>query len=181
MAELPWVVRLARQAVELYVTQRKNLVPEAVPPEGQHPGAAFISLHTKDGALRGCIGTYLPARATLAQEVVHNAISAATRDPRFSPVRSEELGDLRYQVDILARPEPIASPEELHPQRYGVIVELGWRRGLLLPALEGVSTVAEQLAVACAKAGIAPEEPFKLYRFTVQRYTEPTGAEQESP
>jgi uncharacterized protein (TIGR00296 family) len=107
----------------------------------------------------------------VAQEVIQNAVSAATRDPRFPPVQPEELEGLDIKVDVLTEPEPIDSMDQLDPKRYGVIVESGWRRGLLLPDLEGVDTVEEQVDIAMRKAGIRPGEPIKLYRFEVKRYT----------
>jgi uncharacterized protein (TIGR00296 family) len=107
----------------------------------------------------------------VAQEVIRNAISAATRDPRFPPVRPEELDHLDVKVDVLTEPEPVQSTDQLDPKRYGVIVQCGWRRGLLLPDLEGVDTVEYQVDIARRKAGIGPQEPVQLYRFEVKRYT----------
>jgi AmmeMemoRadiSam system protein A len=133
--------------------------------------STFVSLHDRRGNLRGCIGTIEPQQPTVAQEVIQNAISAATRDPRFPPVQPEELEDLDVKVDVLTEPELIDSQDQLDPKRYGVIVESGWRRGLLLPDLEGVDTVEYQLEIAMRKAGIRPDEPIELYRFEVKRYT----------
>jgi len=132
----------------------------------------FVSIH-KHGMLRGCIGTIEPTQANVAQEVIQNAISAATRDPRFPPVRPEGLADLDIKVDVLSEPEPVESMDELDPRRYGVIVQSArdWRKGLLLPDLEGVDTVEYQVDIARRKAGIWPDEPIKLYRFEVVRYT----------
>jgi AmmeMemoRadiSam system protein A len=129
----------------------------------------FVSLKV-GGLLRGCIGTYEPATANVAEEVITNAISSATRDPRFPPVTPDELGDLEYSVDVLTHPEPVKSQAELDPKRYGIIVESGKRKGLLLPDLEGVDTVARQIEICRAKAGIPSREPVKLYRFEVKRY-----------
>jgi len=129
----------------------------------------FVSIH-KHGELRGCIGTFEPAEKNIAEEVITNAINSATRDPRFSPVTPAELADLEYSVDVLTEPEPVTSEAELDPKRYGVIVESGGRRGLLLPDLEGVDTVAQQIEICRSKAGITPHEPVKLYRFEVSRY-----------
>ena len=131
----------------------------------------FVSLHDSRGNLRGCIGTIEPQQPTVAQEVIQNAISAATRDPRFPPVQPEELEGLDIKVDVLTEPEPIDSMDQLDPKRYGVIVESDWRRGLLLPDLEGVDTVEYQVDIAMRKAGIRPDEPVQLYRFEVKRYT----------
>lgn len=130
---------------------------------------AFVSLK-RDGELRGCIGTILPARASLAEEIIGNAIAAGTEDPRFPAVTEAELPSLVYDVDVLTRPEPIASEDALDVKRYGVIVESGTRRGLLLPDLAGVSTVEEQVTIARRKGNIAPHEPVQLYRFEVVRH-----------
>jgi AmmeMemoRadiSam system protein A len=128
-----------------------------------------VSLHHY-GQLRGCIGTIEATRDNVAQEIIGNAIAAASRDPRFPPLRPEELGELEVKVDVLTPPEPISAPDELDPRRYGVIVQSGWRRGLLLPDLEGVDTVEYQVAIARRKAGIGLDEPVQLYRFEVKRY-----------
>ncbi|HIE47810.1 TPA: AmmeMemoRadiSam system protein A [Candidatus Bipolaricaulota bacterium] len=165
-------VALAHRAIEEYVRRGRVIEPPPdLPPEllSRRTGA-FVSLK-KQGELRGCIGTFLPTEPTLAREIIKNAIHSATQDPRFPPVRPEELPQLSVSVDVLSTPEP-ASVEELDPKRYGVIVEAGWRRGLLLPDLPGVDTVEEQLRIAKLKAGIAPDEPCQLYRFTVERHTE---------
>jgi AmmeMemoRadiSam system protein A len=136
---------------------------------------AFVSLHRR-GQLRGCIGTIQPVEPNLAQEIIQNAISAATRDPRFPALREDELEDLDVKVDVLAEPEPINGPEELDPRRYGLIVQSlthPWKRGLLLPDLEGIETVEQQVEYTRVhKAGISdPNEPVQMYRFEVRRYT----------
>jgi AmmeMemoRadiSam system protein A len=141
---------------------------------GDQRAGTFVSLHDSYGQLRGCIGTFVPSQPNVALEVIHNAISAATRDPRFPPVRPRELAGLNVKVDVLSTPEPVGGPEDLDPERYGVIVQAsgGWhRRGLLLPALEGVDTVEEQIRICRLKAGIGPDEPIELMRFEVERYT----------
>ena len=166
----PWV-QLARTSVEHYVTGRQIVdVPEGLPEEltGTRAGA-FVSIH-KHGQLRGCIGTIAPVRENLAREIIHNAVSAAVRDPRFRPIRPEELKDLEISVDVLTEPEDISSEAELDVKKYGVIVSNGMRRGLLLPDLEGVDTVGQQVAIARQKAGISPGEPIKLQRFEVIRH-----------
>jgi hypothetical protein len=129
----------------------------------------FVSIH-KHGELRGCIGTFEPTRANVAEEVMTNALNSATRDPRFPPVAASELDDLDYSVDVLTQPEPVKDASQLDPKKYGVIVESGFRRGLLLPDLEGVDSVEEQIAICRLKAGIPPREPVKLYRFQVRRF-----------
>jgi AmmeMemoRadiSam system protein A len=166
---------LARKTVESYVQDGRIIdPPQELTPEMQGRAGVFVSLHQKRGnqdILRGCIGTIEPSKANVALEVIHNAISAATRDPRFPPVRPNELDSLDIKVDVLTEPEPVKSPDELDPRRYGVIVRSGWRRGLLLPDLEGVDTVEYQVEIARNKAGIGSDEPFELYRFEVKRYT----------
>jgi len=129
----------------------------------------FASIHKFD-ELRGCIGTFEPQRKNIAEEIIANAISSATRDPRFPPIAPSELKDLEYSVDVLTTPVPVESKDQLDPRKYGVIVECGMRKGLLLPDLEGVDTVDYQIDICRQKAGIAPDEPVKLYRFEVKRY-----------
>jgi hypothetical protein len=122
------------------------------------------------GELRGCIGTFEPVKDNVAEEIIANAISSATRDPRFPPIAPNELKDLSYSVDVLTSPEPVDSQDQLDAKRYGVIVECGMRRGLLLPDLDGVDSVDYQISICCQKAGISPGEPVKLYCFEVKRY-----------
>ena len=169
--EDPWV-RLARLSLETYVRQGHALqtLPSDLPDQltGQAAGA-FVSLH-KDGRLRGCIGTIAPTEETLAREIVQNAISAGTRDPRFPPVQAEELDRLEYSVDVLGRPEPVNSLDQLDPKTYGVIVSYGRKRGLLLPDLDGVDTVEEQVSIARRKGGIRETDPYTLQRFQVVRH-----------
>ena len=132
--------------------------------------ACFVSLHSADGSLRGCIGTLEPRKASLADEIRTNAISAAFHDPRFTPLRKEELEGLEISVDVLHVPEVVESEVMLDPSIYGVIVENGNRRGVLLPNIPSVDTVKKQVGIAKQKAGIKPEEHVKLYRFLVDRY-----------
>ena len=167
--ELHPIVKLAKEAVESYVRHGKVLRPEELDREMKVRAGVFVSLK-KHGELRGCIGTFMPSRSSVAEEIVANAISSAMEDPRFLPVEPPELDDLEYSVDVLTEPEPVASMKELDPKKYGVIVECGFRRGLLLPDLEGVDSVEEQIDICRAKAGIGADEPVKLYRFQVRRY-----------
>ena len=166
----PWV-ELAWQSAERWVRERRVLdVPKGLPEALTHRRAgAFVSIH-KQGRLRGCIGTIAPTRDSLAEEIIHNAISAASRDPRFDPIRPDELPWLEINVDVLGEPEDIASEAELDVKRYGVIVRKGHRRGLLLPDLEGVDTVRQQVDIARQKAGIGPKEKVELQRFEVVRH-----------
>jgi len=162
------LVSLAREAIVSHLSGAPLLQPET--PEGPgEPAGAFVSLK-KAGQLRGCIGTIQPARPTLAEEIVDNAVSAATRDPRFQPLTIEELDDITISVDVLSAPEPVAGLEELDPSRYGVIVKCGWRKGVLLPDLPGITTPEEQVRIARLKAGIGSEEIVELQRFEVKRY-----------
>ena len=169
-AEDPFV-RLARETIESYVTgQETPAVPDWATEEMiRHRAGVFVSIH-KDGKLRGCIGTFLPTRDNIAQEIISNAVSAATRDPRFDPIRPEELKWLEINVDVLSAPEKISGPEELDVKRYGVIVSSGSRRGLLLPDLDGVDTVEEQISIARRKGGIHEGEKITLERFEVVRH-----------
>jgi AmmeMemoRadiSam system protein A len=176
MTESHPLVRLARQAIERYVAQRTVIEPPPdLAPDMQRPAGAFVTIH-RHGQLRGCIGTIQPTCASVAEEVVHNAISAATRDPRFSPIRRDELADLDVKVDVLGEPEEVHSLDELDPRRYGLIVQSEaqpWRRGLLLPDLEGIDTVEKQVYwTRYHKAGITdPKEPVIMFRFEVKRHT----------
>jgi len=164
------LVSLAKKTVEEYVRNRKVISPpDDLTPEMKQRAGVFVSLK-KRGELRGCIGTFLPTTENVATEIIQNAISAATRDPRFLPVSPDELDEIEYSVDVLSEPEKISDRKDLDPKRYGVIVKRGERRGLLLPDLEGVNTVDEQINIALMKAGILPDEDFELYRFEVKRY-----------
>lgn len=165
-------VRLAVQSYTHYLNSGRVLpMPGDLPEElsGRRAGA-FVTLH-KGGRLRGCIGTIHPVMPSLAEEIIMNAVSAAFRDPRFPPIAREELLEIVCSVDVLEAPEEIQSTAQLDVKEYGVIVTRGRRRGLLLPNLEGVDTVEEQVDIARRKAGIAPHEPFSLERFRVLRHT----------
>ncbi len=168
--EMSPIVKLAKQTVDTYVKEGKiTELPTELTPEMKDKAGVFVSIHKK-GELRGCIGTFGPTKDNVASEIIANAISSSTRDPRFPPVNAEELKDLDYSVDVLTNPEPIDGKEQLDPKKYGAIVECGWRRGLLLPDLEGVNSVDQQVDICCQKAGIRPKEKIKLYRFEVKRY-----------
>jgi AmmeMemoRadiSam system protein A len=164
------LVSLAKRTVEEYVRNKKVISPpDELTPEMRQRAGVFVSLKKK-GELRGCIGTFLPTTENVATEIIQNAISAATRDPRFMPVSPEELDEIEYSVDVLSEPERVSDRKDLDPKKYGVIVKKGERRGLLLPDLEGINTVDEQINIALMKAGILPDEDFELYRFEVKRY-----------
>ena len=166
-------VALARESLEVYICShtvlplRKSLPKDLLTCRG----GVFVSLK-KFGELRGCIGTIAPVQENLAQEIISNAISAGTRDPRFLPVEEKELPYLEYSVDVLKEAEQIDSLEQLDVRRYGVIVSDEHRRGLLLPDLEGVDTPLQQISIALNKAGMDPYEPFLLERFEVVRHHE---------
>ena len=165
---------LAREAVETFVRSGEiPAAPKTTTPLLQSRAPCFVSLKTHDGELRGCIGTIEPAKNSLADEIIANAISAATRDPRFDPVTADELANLRYSVDVLHPPEE-AVMSDLDPHVFGVIVEdeSGTHRGLLLPDIPGVDNAKQQVEIAARKAGIASDAAIKLWRFKVERFRE---------
>lgn len=169
-AEDPWVA-LARQSLTTYVTKGHRLtLPGGLPKElTDNQAGVFVSLH-KEGQLRGCIGTIAPTLPSVAEEIIQNAVSACSEDPRFDPVAPDELDQLEINVDVLGHPEEIDSEQQLDPKRYGVIVSSGGRRGLLLPDLEGVDTPSQQVDIARRKAGIPDDVPLRLQRFEVIRH-----------
>ncbi len=172
-------VALARKALEAFVQTGKMPLWEALKPSFSSEfieeieskrASAFVSLH-KGGDLRGCIGTISATKPNLAQEIIYCACEAAGSDPRFQPVEAHELLLLDVKTDVLGDAEPISSPDQLDPKRYGVIVQKGYRRGLLLPDLEGVDTVERQIAIAKQKAYIDGAENVEMQRFEVIRHT----------
>jgi MEMO1 family protein len=163
------LAKLAKDTVDMYVREGKLPKIENLTPEMSERAGVFVSIH-KHGDLRGCIGTFEPQRPNIAQEVITNAISSAVHDPRFSPISEQELKDLDYSVDVLTNPVPVEDKSVLDPKKHGVIVQSGWRRGLLLPDLEGVDSVEQQIEICCQKGGITPGEPIDLYCFEVKRH-----------
>ena len=165
-------VALARRTIEEYArTGRQIQVPEDLPQEMYDERAGvFVSIKKQDARLRGCIGTIQAVQRCIAEEIIQNAVSAAVKDPRFAPITQEELDSLVISVDVLGGMEPVASPKELDVRRYGVVVTSGYRRGLLLPNLEGVDTVEDQIAIAKQKAGIGWQEEVRMERFEVVRH-----------
>jgi AmmeMemoRadiSam system protein A len=164
-------VRLAIDIIERFVKTGKIMAPpKGTPAEMLEKRAGVFVSVKKDGALRGCIGTIAPVRKNIVLEIIENGVSAVSRDPRFPPVEEEELEALTYSVDILSPPESIDDPGGLDVVKYGVIVSCGNRRGLLLPNLDGVDSVEEQIAIALRKGGIQPHEPYTLERFEVERH-----------
>ncbi len=173
-AESDEYVRLARRSLETYIKTGKSLktadCQDIITDDMLSKKAgAFVSVH-EHGRLRGCIGTILPTTDNLALEIIGNAVSASTKDPRFDPIEEDELPWLEINVDVLSEPEPVDSEDELDPKMYGVIVTSGYKRGLLLPDLPGVDTVRQQVDIARKKGGIGPFEHVTLERFTVCRH-----------
>lgn len=207
------LVNLAKLAVENFIKEGKIIeVPEDLPEEFLKKRAGtFVTIEKcassahpplrRECELRGCIGTYLPTKINIAEEIIHNAIAAAAEDYRFGPIQKEELPYLSYTVYILSYPEPVkdikdptkSSEEEfrragLDPKKFGVIVKTGpftypnekevafngvipYKTGLLLPDLEGVDTIEQQISICCQKGGIDPQkEKIFIYRFTVEKY-----------
>ena len=162
-------INLARRSIIYYLKHNKFLKPKNT--EGIQSGKAgvFVCLKKK-GELRGCIGTILPTKSRISEEIIKNAVSAALNDPRFPPVDLSEMNEIICSVDILAEPEEIKSISDLDVKRFGVIVSSGSRTGLLLPNLEGIDSAGMQVAIALQKGGISPEEPYRMYRFEVIRH-----------
>ncbi|GJL77930.1 MAG: hypothetical protein NPINA01_09190 [Nitrospinaceae bacterium] len=163
-------VALALQSVSHYLEHGVPLpCPKDLTQDLQEPKGVFVSI--KNGPrLRGCIGNLTPAHDNLAVEIIHNAISAASRDPRFYPVSQEELSRLTFSVDVLTPLERIDDVSQLDCKKYGVELKAGEKQGVLLPDLEGVDTVAKQLKICRKKAGMTENEPCEMYRFEVKRY-----------
>jgi AmmeMemoRadiSam system protein A len=162
------LVTLARQAIESFLADKP--LPGIVDMPGfDRAAGTFVSIKKK-GQLRGCIGTIEPIYATLVEEVINNAVSAATRDPRFPSITEDELGEITISVDVLTPTEPVSSLEELDPDRFGIVVKSGVRKGVLLPDLPGVDTAKQQVEIAMNKAGISRPEDVQLFRFEVKRY-----------
>jgi len=182
------LVHLAKQAVESYIKERKIISPpEDFPQEFLTKRAGTFVTIEKDGQLQGCIGTYLPTKINIAQEIIHNAVAAATEDYRFSPIKEEELPCLSYTVYVLSYPQPVKDIGTLNPKKFGIIVKTApfaypdenvvfdgrvpFKSGLLLPDLAGVDTIEQQISIACQKGGVDPaKEKVFIYRFTVEKH-----------
>jgi AmmeMemoRadiSam system protein A len=164
-------VQLSKKSIIYYLETGKRMEQPANLPDEltKNKAGVFVSLK-KDKRLRGCIGTFMPTQKNIALEIIENAVSAAVRDPRFSPLKLEEVDFLDISVDVLSIPEEVDSISQLDPQKYGVIATSGYKKGLLLPNLEGVNTVEYQIAIAMQKAGISPGENYQIQRFEVKRY-----------
>jgi len=183
------LVFLAKQTVETFIKEGKIISPPNDLPKEflERKAGTFVTIE-KNGDLRGCIGTYLPTRENIAEEIIHNAVAAATEDYRFGPIQEKELSSLSYTVYILSEPELIKDLKELEPKKYGIIIKtmpitrhngadvvfnghFVAKTGLLLPDLEGVDTIEKQISIACQKGGIDPlREKILIYKFTVEKY-----------
>lgn len=164
--------RIARDVIENYIRTGHIIDPPEYVEQDmlKKRAGVFVSIHKKNGDLRGCIGTISPTQKNIVLEIMHNAVSASTRDPRFPEITAGELDDLVINVDVLTEAEKVKDVSELDPKKYGVIVESGYKRGLLLPDLEGVDDADTQISISCQKAGINPGEKYQLYKFMVNRY-----------
>lgn len=169
--------KLARQTIQQYLTQKK--LPETKNLNQKlltKSHGCFVSIHLKNGELRGCIGTITATYKNLGSEIIANALEAAFHDPRFLPLSKEEIKQVKLSVDILSAPEEIYSKKELDPKKYGVIVKSSHNRlGLLLPNIEGIENIDQQIEIASQKAGISSQEEIQLYRFTTERHAERQG------
>ncbi len=163
------LVRLARIAVETYVREHRVLTPPyPLDPDQRQACGVFVSI-VKDDTLRGSVGTLTPVQANLATEVIHNAIAAAVRDPRFSPVHPPELTDLHYVIDIINELEPLPTLAQQDPQQHGLVVRTPHQIGVVLPSVTGIDSASAQLALALRKAQLNEQHDYKLWRFCVQR------------
>ena len=185
------LLKLAKTTVETHIKEGKIISPPKDLPKEflKKKSGVFVTIEN-NGQLRGCIGTYLPTKENIAEEIIHNAIASATQDHRFEKIQEKELPLLSYTVSVLSKPAMIRDLKELNPKKYGIIVmsqgfmpgsdaifspapKINQKTGLLLPDLEGIDTTEKQISIACQKAGIDPkEENIIIYRFTVQKYTQ---------
>lgn len=168
---------LAKESVETYIKKGNTIsLLRDLPKEFLEKKAGTFVTIEKQGKLRGCIGTFIPTRENMAQEIIHNAIAAATEDYRFGRIKREELPDLSYTVYVLNRLEQVGNVRELNPKKYGIIIKTAGdpiKSALLLPNLEGINTVEEQISIACQKGGIDPKnERIAVLRFTAEKYEE---------
>lgn len=159
-------INIAREAIKEHLQTGKKIMVDIEKNKDERKGV-FVTLKM-DGKLRGCIGT-IRGRFSLQEEIVHNAIAAATEDPRFYPVTLDEFDKLEVSVDVLDPEEEVDDISQLDPKIYGVIVEQGYKRGLLLPNIEGVDKVEDQIEIAKAKAAIVGDN-YEIKRFKVTRY-----------
>ena len=166
-------IALAYQALEIYLKTGQFMAPPVpLPDEMAEPAAVFVSLHLADGQLRGCRGSITPTQLNLAEAIIHTAVASAIDDPRFPPMTAEELPGLKVKVDVLSPLEPVTDISQLDEKIYGVLVQSGQHRALLLPDIAAVDSVPRQLELVRRKAGLSAGEPAEVYRFTVVRYQE---------
>ena len=164
------LAKLAKETIRSYITEGViPQSPENVAEEFMEKRGVFVSIK-KHGQLRGCIGTVEPTKNNIAEEVIHNAVSASTKDPRFPSITPDELEDLAISIDLLSPLEKVTDPSQLDPKKYGVLVSSKFKKGILLPDLDGIDTVEEQLRIAKRKGGISRREKFKIQRFEVKRF-----------
>lgn len=165
-------LRLARDSLTYFLTNGKYMdIPSYITEKMlKEKSGVFVSLK-KEGQLRGCIGTVFPVTENVAEEIIRNAVEAGLYDSRFIAVTEDELEEIDFSVDVLTEPED-TTVEELDPKKYGIIVRSRGKTGLLLPDLDGVDTVEEQLSIALQKAGIGKNEKYTIERFEVIRYSE---------
>jgi len=167
-------INLARKALQYYFkTQQILKVPSGLPTDLlQKKAGVFVSLHNKNNNdLRGCIGTFLPTKNNIAEEIINNAISAAIDDHRFYPVEEKELDNLNISVDVLSELEKVTKIKELDPKKYGIYIKTNdGRSALLLPDLGGIDTIEQQLQITRQKGGILADESITIYKFHVTRH-----------
>jgi len=164
-------IELAHQAIKTYLETGQIISPPTPLPEDMAQKAAlFVSLYAADGRLRGCRGTITPSEPNLAEAIIHTAIISAIDDPRFPPMTLPEVAGLKIKIDVLSPLEPVTDVSALNEKIYGVMIQSGLRRAVLLPDIAAVDSVEKQLEVVRRKAGLSPDEPAELFRFTVTRY-----------
>jgi AmmeMemoRadiSam system protein A len=164
---------IARASIAAALAGRPPAPPAPTTPALAEPAAVFVTLR-KHGDLRGCIGSMSPLQGDLCAEVDERARAAAFEDPRFPSLEADELAACRIEVSVLGPLEAVRSAGDLDPRRYGVeVADEHGRRGVLLPDLDGVDSVEQQLAIARRKAGIPPEAAVSVRRFEVLKVAEP--------
>jgi len=164
-------VLLAKEAVQTYLQKGVIITPKSDLPEEMFEKAGVFVTIEKDGKLRGCIGTFLPTKENIAQEIIANAIATATEDYRFGIIKKEELSHLSYSVSVLKKPERVKDLSELDPEKYGIMVKTKNKSGLLLPNIPGIGTKEEQIEIVCQKANIdLDKEKITIFKFKVKKY-----------
>lgn len=160
------IIKLAREAIE---NEIKGIESKKKRTFRRNHNACFVTIYSYH-QLRGCIGTYLPQYNSLEEEIIENAKAAAVKDPRFPKITKEELDTLEIHVDILKKPQLAKSIYEFDPKKYGILVLTNEKSGLLLPNIEGIDDVEEQLKIALKKGNIDEKEPYLMYKFEVERH-----------